>query len=287
MKKSLTLLFIAICLFSSCAKKKSVSTEIVAIQTETQLYNPDCVITYYDNTIKVMQTVASEKGVNEIISYIKNYAKGVDLPFVAMPDLTEGELAALMNPGSCFDDEVRTNLKTAYADLFTAIQKFRTNFEDYTVYDGVMTQQQNTQYLDTAIQLGGDIMKCKQQLFEVLQPVVDNAFLIALINTPSNAQIMAVKAINLDMLSVLNLYNRRFIISEARLDAHIKKLGSDIAQARNIPSIPNDDEMNAKFNQFLDAAQNFLNQMEAIGNDNIYTDERYEALISAYGTSII
>lgn len=237
--------------------------------------------------MKVMQTTASESGVNAIIAYINNYGKDVDLPFVAMPDLTEGELAALMNPGSCFDEQVRVSLKNTYANLFTAIQKFRVNFENYSAYEGVMTQPQNNEYLDTAKQLGGEIMHYKQQIYEVLQPIVDNAFLMALSNSPSDAQIMAVKTINLDMLSVLNLYNRRFIVSEVRLDSHINKLSQDIEKALNIPAIPNDEEMNAKFKQFLNAAQNFLNQMKAIGNDNIYTDERYEALISAYGTSII
>ena len=84
-----------------------------------------------------------EKGINAIIAFMDKGDIDVDVyPSISLPAISEEQLAALMNPGACFDADTREALKLNYAYLFEVVLKFHKNYDYYLSNASDMTSHQ-------------------------------------------------------------------------------------------------------------------------------------------------
>lgn len=78
--------------------------------------------------------MVKEKDVNAVLGYMEQKGKVPTVLAIAPPAVSEKDTLALMNPGSCFNEATRQNLKQSYVGLFNARTKFYANFDRYLSY---------------------------------------------------------------------------------------------------------------------------------------------------------
>lgn len=118
-------------LFASCSggsKSKSVSATTADVENAAE------VIQYYNTSLNVLSNMVKEKDMNAVLGYMEQKGKVPTVLAIAPPAVSEKDTLALMNPGSCFNEATRQNLKQSYVGLFNARTKFYANFDRYLSY---------------------------------------------------------------------------------------------------------------------------------------------------------
>lgn len=134
MRKNLLLFgaLIGAFLLASCSGgNKSQSTTSVSTG---DVENAMEVVKYYNTSLSVLKDVVNEKDVNAVLGYMEQKGKAPALTPITPPAISEKDTVMLMNPGTCFNEETRQNLKQNYAGLFRSRAQFYSNFNTYLSY---------------------------------------------------------------------------------------------------------------------------------------------------------
>ena len=154
-------------LFASCSggsKSKSVSATTADVENAAE------VIQYYNTSLNVLSNMVKEKDVNAVLGYMEQKGKVPTVLAIAPPAVSEKDTLALMNPGSCFNEATRQNLKQSYVGLFNARTKFYANFDRYLSYLKAKDYSKADKLLDVNYQLSKEMAEYKQNVFDILSP---------------------------------------------------------------------------------------------------------------------
>lgn len=245
------------------------------------------VIQYYGISLEVLKNVADGKNVNAVLGYMEQQGKAPQVPVVTPPFVSEKDTMELMNPGTYFNEETRMNLKENYVGLFRSRDRFYATFDKYLAYVKAKKQTEANQLLEVNYQLSVEMTEYKQNIFDILSPVVEQAESVILSDNPLKEQLIAVRKIDVTMRSIVNLYTRKHVMDGLRLDLKIAELSKEVEAARKIPEVTGHAEEMKSFQSYLSEAETFLGKVQKTRAGGQYSDEDYEMLSSAYETSMI
>lgn len=172
-------------LFASCSGgSKSVSATTADVENAAE------VIQYYNTSLNVLSNMVKEKDVNAVLGYMEQKGKVPTVLAIAPPAVSEKDTFALMNPGSCFNEATRQNLKQSYVGLFNARTKFYANFDRYLSYLKAKDYSKADKLLDVNYQLSKEMAEYKQNVFDILSPFTEQAEQVVLADNPLKDQIM-------------------------------------------------------------------------------------------------
>lgn len=257
----------------------SVSTADVENATE--------VIKYYNTSLGVLQKMVKEKEVNTVLGYMEQKGKAPSMLTVTPADISEKDTVALMNPGNCFNAETRRNLQQNYAGLFNSRAQFYTNFDTYLSYIKAKEYAKADKLLDVNYRLSREMSEYKQNIFDILSPFTEQAEQILLADSPLKDQIMSVRKMASTMQSIINLYARKPVFEEARIEHKLGELKKQLDAARKLPVVTGHDNEMKPYQDFLSQVEAFIDKVQKVKEKGEYTDADYEMLTSAYETSVI
>lgn len=280
---------VATCLLSCSGRSTSTnSSDQSSSYSTADLENSKQVILYYENSISLIHSMVPEKGINAMLSYInKDKLNDENLPSLNLPNLTEDELSCLLNPGAFFQEDVRNKLKLCYAHLFETILSFHKNFDYFIANNENMSIGEKQQVAQEGYDLSVAVSQYKQDIYDALAPVVDDAFFMLLENSSARKQTMIMKQMNIDMLSILNLYARGSRADVVLIDERANKLHADLMLAKELNNDAVDESTAKLFHEYLQAVELFLNQTKAVRSTDCFSEESYDMLSNAYATSVV
>ena len=272
-------------LLVSCSggNKKQAASSVAS----EELDNASKVINYYHTSLIVLRHVANAKDINAVLGYMEQKGKVPTVLAIAPPAVSEKDTFALMNPGSCFNEATRQNLKQSYVGLFNAQTKFYANFDRYLSYLKAKDYSKADKLLDVNYQLSKEMAEYKQNVFDILSPFTEQAEQVVLADNPLKDQIMAVRKMSSTMQSIINLYARRPVFEGARIDYKLIELKDQLEAAKKLPAITGDESAMKSYQAFLDQVEIFISKVQKVSEKAEYTDADYEMLTSAYETSVI
>ena len=182
--------------------------------------------------------------------------------------------------------QVRQNLIQNYTELFQSRGQFYANFNKYLSLLKEKKTEGIADLLNDNYELSVEMSECKQNIFDILSPIVGQAQQVLLAENPVKEQIIAMKKMSLTMQSIINLYARKHVEDKARLDLKIMELRLQLDTAEKLPAVKGHEEQTEKFKDFLSKAEEFMKIVQDIRQKNSYTEEDFDE-ISSYGLSII
>lgn len=227
-----------------------------------------------------------ERDVNAVLGYMEQQAKVQMFSHIMSPVISKKDSAAVIQPGDYFGDDVRQNLIQNYTELFQSRGQFYANFNKYLSLLKEKKTEGIADLLNDNYELSVEMSECKQNIFDILSPIVGQAQQVLLAENPVKEQIIAMKKMSLTMQSIINLYARKHVEDKARLDLKIMELRLQLDTAEKLPAVKGHEEQTEKFKDFLSKAEEFMKIVQDIRQKNSYTEEDFDE-ISSYGLSII
>ena len=233
--------------------------------------------------------MVKEKDMNAVLGYMEQKGKVPTVLAIAPPAVSEKDTLALMNPGSCFNEATRQNLKQSYVGLFNARTKFYANFDRYLPYLKAKDYSKADKLLDVNYQLSKEMAEYKQNVFDILSPFTEQAEQVVLADNPLKDQIMAMRKMSGTVQSIMNLYSRKHAMDGMRIDLKMAELEKELKAAEKIPAVTGYDEELKNFQSFLSTVKSFMNDMQKARSKGAYSDKEYQAMSEAYeyGLSVI
>ncbi len=271
--------------FTSCSggsKNKSVSAT-----TTADIENAAEVIQYYNISLNVLGSMVKEKDVNAVLGYMEQKGKAPTVLAIAPPAVSEKDTLALLNPGNCFNEATRQNLRQSYVGLFDARAEFYANFDRYLSYLKAKEYVKADKLLDVNYRLSKEMAEYKQNVFDILSPFTEQAEQVILADNPLKDQIMAIRKMSSTMQSIINLYARKPVFEGARIDHKLIELKKQLEAAKKLPAITGNESVMKSYQAFLNQVEIFIGKVQKVSEKAEYTDADYEMLTSAYETSII
>lgn len=287
MRKNLWLFgaLISACMLVSCGGGKSKPADSYSAE---EVENAKNVVNYYDTSLALLKNMVKPKDVNAVLGYMEQEGKtSVAVPVIPSA-VSAKDTARLMNPGTYFSASTRQNLRQSYADLFSARDQFYANFDKYLSLKKAKKNDEAGKLLDTNYELSTEMAEYKQNIFDILSPLVEKAQKVLLADNPMKDQMLAMTKMTATMQSIVNLYTRKHVLDGVRLDVKVSELASELAAAKKLPAVAGQENEMKTFHQFLSNAEAFLNKIQSLRSTGAaYTDADYEMLTSTYGIAVI
>ena len=245
------------------------------------------VIKYYNTSLGVLKDMVKEKDVNAVLDYMEQKGKAPALSAIVPPAVASKDSAIVLNPGNCFNEETRQNLKQNYTGLFQARTEFYANFDTYLSYLKKKDVTNAKKLLDVNYQLSTQMSEYKQNIFDILSPFTEQAELVLLVDNPLKAQIMSVRKMSSTMQSILNLYARKHRMDGPRIDLKVAELTQQLDAAKKLPVVNGHEGEMKSYQAFLSQVETFIKQVKKVREKGEYSDADYDMLTSAFETSII
>lgn len=287
MRKNLWLFgaLISAFMWASCGGGKSKPAESYSAE---EVENAKNVVDYYDTSLALLKNMVKPKDVNAVLGYMEQEDKTSVAAPVVPSVISAKDTAQLMNPGTYFDASIREDLRQSFADLFSARDRFYANFDQYLSLKKAKKGDEAGKLLETNYELSTEMAEYKQNIFDILNPLVEKAQKVLLADNPMRDQMLAMTKMTATMQSIVNLYNRKHVLDGVRLDVKVTELASELAAARKLPAVAGQESEMQVFNKFLSNAEAFLNNVQELRSTRAtYTDADYEMLIGTYGISVI
>lgn len=287
MRKNLWLFgaLISAFIWSSCGGSKNKPAEAYSAE---EVQNAKNVVNYYETSLALLKNVVKPKNVNAVLGYMEQQGKASAATPVMPPAIFAKDTAQLMNPGPYFDASTRKDLRESFAGLFSSRDRFYTNLDKYLSLMKTKKNDEAGKLLETNYQLSTEMAEYKQNIFDILNPLVEKAQKVLLAGNPMRDQMLAMTKMTATMQSIVNLYTRRHLLDGVRLDVKVSELASELAAAKKLPAVAGQENEMQTFNKFLSNAEAFLNKIQDVrSTGTTYTDADYEMLTSTYGISVI
>lgn len=284
MRKKLLVLgaFVSAVMLVSCTGSKKEAV----IYTPEEIADAGQVMKYYDTSLALLKNMVKERDINAVLGYMEQQSKVQMFSHIMSPVISKKDSAAVMQPGDYFGDDVRQNLIQNYAELFQSRGQFYANFNKYLSLLKEKKTEGIADLLNDNYEQSVEMSECKQNIFDILSPIVGQAQQVLLVENPVKEQIIAMKKMSLTMQSIINLYARKHVEDKARLDLKIMELRLQLDTAEKLPAVKGHEEQTEKFKDFLSKAEEFMKIVQDIRQKNSYTEEDFDE-ISSYGLSII
>lgn len=289
MKKRLLFLgaLVGAFLLVSCSggnKKQSEPSE-----SREELDNASKVISYYHTSLILLRHVANAKDVNAVLGYMEQQGKVPEISPVAPPEISDQDTTELMNPGTCFSEETRRNLKQNFAGLFRARAHFYANFDKYLTYQKAKDMEKAAALLNENYDLSVEMSEYKQVIFDILSPLTEQAEQELLADEPLKDQIIIMRKMSATVQGILNLYSRKHVMDGARIDLKMAELRKELEAAKKLPAVTGYDEEMTNYHSFLISVESFIRDMQKAREAGAYSDENYKSLSESYeyGLSVI
>lgn len=287
MRKNLWLFgaLISAFLWVSCGDSKSKRADSYSAE---EVENAKKVVNYYDTSLALLKNMVKPKDVNAVLGYMEQKGK-TSAAVPAVPSaISAKDTTQLMNPGSYFDASTRQDLRQSFADLFGTRDQFYANFDKYLSLRKAKKNDEAGKLLETNYQLSTEMAEYKQNIFDILNPLVEKAQKLLLANNPMRDQMLAMNKMTATMQSIVNLYTRKHALDGVRLDVKVSELASELAAAKKLPTVAGQESEMKTFNKFLSNAEAFLNKIQSLRSTGAaYTDADYEMLTGTYGIAVI
>ena len=284
MGKNLLILgaFVSVLMLASCvgSKKETVT------YTPEEIADAGQVMKYYDASLALLKNVVKERDVNAVLGYMEQKTEVPMFSYIMSPIISKKDSAEVMLPGECFGEDVRQNLIQNYAELFQSRNQFYANFNKYLSLLKEKKTEGMADLLNNNYELSVEMSEYKQNIFDILSPIVSNAQRVLLAENPVKEQIIAMKSMSTTMQSIINLYARKHVEDKSRLDLKIMELRLQLDAAEKLPVVKGHEEESEKFKDFLSKTEGFLKIVQDARQKNSYADEDFEE-ISSYGLGII
>ncbi|MCZ2568517.1 hypothetical protein CQW37_01015 [Bacteroides fragilis] len=286
MKKNLLLVgaLVSAFLLASCSGGDKSKAPVVST---ADIENAAKVIKYYNTSLGVLKDMVKEKDVNAVLDYMEQKGKAPALSAIVPPAVVSKDSAIVLNPGNCFNEETRQNLKQNYTGLFQARTEFYANFDTYLSYLKKKDVTNAKKLLDVNYQLSTQMSEYKQNIFDILSPFTEQAELVLLVDNPLKAQIMSVRKMSSTMQSILNLYARKHRMDGPRIDLKVAELTQQLDAAKKLPVVNGHEGEMKSYQAFLSQVETFIKQVKKVREKGEYSDADYDMLTSAFETSII
>lgn len=268
--------------FTSCSggnKKQAANPEELEYANE--------VINYYHTSLKVLKGMVQEKDVNAVLGYMEQNGKAPMIAAIAPPAVSAKDTALLMNPGDYFEVGTQETLTHTYEGLFHARNQFYANFDTFLSYIKAKKFSDAGKLLDTNYDLSIQMTDYKQDIFDILGPLTEQAEQLLLANEPMKEQLIAEHKMGAAMQSILNLYARPHVMKGVRLDVKMEELRKELAAAKKLPAVKGHEKDVKSYQEFLRKADNFLKAMQEAIDKGSYNEDVYNSLITEYGLAII
>lgn len=284
MGKNLLILgaFVSVLMLASCTgdRKETVT------YTPEEIADAGQVMKYYDASLALLKNVVKERDVNAVLGYMEQKTEVPMFSYIMSPIISKKDSAEVMLPGECFGEDVRQNLIQNYAELFQSRNQFYANFNKYLSLLKEKKTEGMADLLNNNYELSVEMSEYKQNIFDILSPIVSNAQRVLLAENPVKEQIIAMKSMSTTMQSIINLYARKHVEDKSRLDLKIMELRLQLDAAEKLPVVKGHEEESEKFKDFLSKTEGFLKIVQDARQKNSYADEDFEE-ISSYGLGII
>ena len=271
-------------LLASCSGGDKSKAPVVST---ADIENAAEVIKYYNTSLGVLKDMVKEKDVNAVLDYMEQKGKAPALSAIVPPAVVSKDSAIVLNPGNCFNEETRQNLKQNYTGLFQARTEFYANFDTYLSYLKKKDVTNAKKLLDVNYQLSTQMSEYKQNIFDILSPFTEQAELVLLVDNPLKAQIMSVRKMSSTMQSILNLYARKHRMDGPRIDLKVAELTQQLDAAKKLPVVNGHEGEMKSYQAFLSQVETFIKQVKKVREKGEYSDADYDMLTSAFETSII
>lgn len=274
--------WVSVLMLASCvgSKKETVT------YTPEEIADAGQVMKYYDASLALLKNVVKERDVNAVLGYMEQKTEVPMFSYIMSPVISKKDSAAVMLPGEYFGEDVRQNLIQNYAELFQSRNQFYANFNKYLSLLKEKKTEGMVDLLNDNYELSVVMSECKQNIFDILSPIVSNAQRVLLAENPVKEQIIAMKSMSTTMQSIINLYARKHVEDKSRLDLKIMELRLQLDAAEKLPVVKGHEEESEKFKDFLSKTEGFLKIVQDARQKNSYADEDFEE-ISSYGLGII
>lgn len=271
-------------LLASCSGgNKKTATPV----SEAELKNASEVINYYNTSLSVLKNTVKERDVNAVLGYMEQKGKVPAIPAIAPPAVLAKDTAELMRPGDYFNEETRQNLIQNYTGLFSSRAQFYTNFDTYLSYLKTKNSAKADKLLNVNYQLSIEMSEYKQNILDILSPFTEQAEQVLLADNPLKEHIMAMRKMSASMQSIINLYARKHVFDQARIEIKMEELKNQLEAAKKLPAMTDHDQEMKSFQSFLIKVDTFLKDMQKARDKGEYNESDYDAMISEYGISII
>ena len=274
--------WVSVLMLASCvgSKKETVT------YTPEEIADAGQVMKYYDTSLALLKNVVKERDVNAVLGYMEQKTEVPMFSYIMSPVISKKDSAEVMLPGECFGADVRQNLIQNYAELFQSRNQFYANFNKYLSLLKEKKTEGMADLLNNNYELSVEMSEYKQNIFDILSPIVSNAQRVLLAENPVKEQIIAMKSMSTTMQSIINLYARKHVEDKSRLDLKIMELRLQLDAAEKLPVVKGHEEESEKFKDFLSKTEGFLKIVQDARQKNSYADEDFEE-ISSYGLGII
>lgn len=289
MKKRLLFLGVLVSAFLlvSCSGGNKKQAEVS--DSPEELDNASKVINYYHTSLILLRHVANAKDVNAVLGYMEQQGKVPEVSPVAPPEISGKDTAELMNPGTCFSQETRQNLKQSFAGLFRSRMQFYANFDKFLAYRKAKDTEKAAKLLNENYDLSVEMSEYKQVIYDILSPLTEQAEHELLANEPLKDQIIIMRKMASTVQGILNLYSRKHVMDGVRIDLKMAELRKELETAKKLPAVTGYDEEISNYHSFLRTVESFMKDMQKARDKGAYTDENYKSLSEAYeyGLSVI
>ena len=274
--------WVSVLMLASCvgSKKETVT------YTPEEIADAGQVMKYYDASLALLKNMVKERDVNAVLGYMEQKTEVPMFSYIMSPVISKKDSAEVMLPGECFGEDVRQNLIQNYAELFQSRNQFYANFNKYLSLLKEKKTEGMADLLNNNYELSVEMSEYKQNIFDILSPIVSNAQRVLLAENPVKEQIIAMKSMSTTMQSIINLYARKHVEDKSRLDLKIMELRLQLDAAEKLPVVKGHEEESEKFKDFLSKTEGFLKIVQDARQKNSYADEDFEE-ISSYGLGII
>ena len=271
MKKNLLLVgaLVSAFLLASCSGGDKSKAPVVST---ADIENAAEVIKYYNTSLGVLKDMVKEKDVNAVLDYMEQKGKAPALSAIVPPAVVSKDSAIVLNPGNCFNEETRQNLKQNYTGLFQARTEFYANFDTYLSYLKKKDVTNAKKLLDVNYQLSTQMSEYKQNIFDILSPFTEQAELVLLVDNPLKAQIMSVRKMSSTMQSILNLYARKHRMDGPRIDLKVAELTKQLDAAKKLPVVNGHEGEMKSYQAFLSQVETFIKQVKKVREKGEYSD---------------
>ncbi len=269
--------------FASCSD----GTQKMAAKkyTAAEIEQANQVMKYYDTSLALLKKVIVEKNVNSVLGYMEQEGKAPMLTAIAPPAFSQKDSAFVVNPGICFNEETRRNLKQNYIRLFQARKRFYTIFNQYLSLIKSNDRAAAMKLLPVNYQLSIEQSEYKEDILDILSPFVDEAQQVLLNDNPMKEQLLSIHRMTATMQSILNLCMRKPATESVRLDMKMAKLVIQLDIAKRLPVVEGHPKEMKAFQNFLTDVEAFVKDVQRIKSEGAYSNEDMAAL-AEYGMSL-
>lgn len=269
----------------SCGGGKSKPADSYSAE---EVQNAKNVVDYYDTSLSLLKNMVKPKDVNAVLGYMEEEGNPSDAAPATPSVVSAKDTAQLMRPGAYFSASTRQDLRQSFADLFSARDRFYANFDKYLSLKKAKKNDEAGKLLDANYELSTEMAEYKQNIFDILNPLVEKAQKVLLADNPMRDQMLAMTKMTATMQSIVNLYTRKHVLDGVSLDVKVSELASELAAAKKLPAVSGQESEMKTFHQFLSNAEAFLNKIQSLRSTGAaYTDADYDMLIGTYGISVI